>query len=104
MGELGSVSGRSEIKFVVIDCPNGMSYIGHSAYGAGARKGDVAGIKIKDYIIARTDGLLGEVLGNNRSYDSVAKAEYECKAQAVNPGTFQPGDNHIGVHNLDEHL
>ena len=104
MGELGSVSGRSEVKFVVIDCPNGISYIGHNVYGSGARKGEDAGIKIKNYIISRTDSLLGDVLGSTLSFDSVAKAEYEKKAQSVNAGTFSPGDSYVGVHYLDEHL
>jgi hypothetical protein len=104
MGEHGTVAGRSDVKIVVVDCPNGMSYIGHSAYGAGARKGEGATTKINNYIVARTDGLLSEVLGSQRSFETVAKAEYQSKASSVNPGTFAPGSYVIGVHNLDEHL
>ena len=104
MGEHGSVAARDDIKLVVIDCPNGMSYIGQSAYGSGARKGESLSIKIINYVVARTDALLGEVMSSGKSLEVVAKAEYQSKLAKANPGTFSPGPHVIGVHNLDEHL
>ncbi len=104
MGEHGSVGGKDEAKLVVVDCPNGMSYIGQSAYGSGTRKGENVSVKIINYVISRTDGLVGEVLNSGKSFEWVAKAEYRSKLATANPGTFAPGPYVIGVHNLDEHL
>lgn len=104
MGEHGSVSVRDDHKIVVIECPNGMSYIGQSVFGAGARKGEEGGAKIKDYVVVRSDGLLGEVFSSQKSFEAVAKTEYQNRAGTRNPGTFQPGSYVLGVHNLDEHL
>lgn len=104
MGEHGTVGTKTDVKLVVIDCPNGMSYIGQSAYGSGARKGESLSVKIINYVIVRTDGLIGEVMTSGKSFEVIAKAEYQSKLKTANPGTFSPGPYVVGVHNLDEHL
>jgi len=96
---------RDDQKYVVIDCSNGMSFIGESVFGAGARKGEESGPKIKNYIVVRTDTILSEVLGKpDVSYEKVAKSLYDQRRASANPGTFAPSGFFVGVHNLDEHL
>ncbi len=96
---------KDDQKYVVIDCSNGMSFIGESVYGAGARKGEESGPKIKNYIVVRTDTILEQVLGKpDISFESVAKNLYEQRHESANPGTFAPSGFFVGVHNLDEHL